>query len=516
VLRGFNPDPSICRVGDDYYIATSTFEWFPGVQIHHSRDLVHFRLLRRPLDSVRQLDLRGNPDSGGVWAPCLSHDGTQFYLIYTDVKTWTDGFNDSHNYLVTAPSIAGPWSDPIYLNSSGFDPSLFHDRDGRKWLVNMRWDYRPGRSHFNGIVLQEYSNESRRLVGPVHEIFAGSALGITEAPHLYRRGDLYYLMVAEGGTSYEHAVTVARATALTGPYELDPRTPMLCAFRQDTALQKTGHASLVETPRGELYLAHLLGRPLGTRARCTLGRETGLQAVHFDSTGWLRLTDGSTLAKQIVPAPELPPHPWPASPIRREFTELLLPSEFQTLRVPFDDSFASLAERRGHLRLRGGESPASRNRQSLVARRVQSHRVSFCTSIEFAPETYQQFAGLVCWYDTSHFFLLSVSSDEVVGRCLRLLACDRGKLHDPLGAVVASPGPGAIELRGDLVGEELTWSHRSAPGPWRQLPVMLDASILSDDYVNLGFTGAFVGMAAYDLSGRRCPADFAYFDYEES
>ncbi len=153
ILPGFNPDPSIVRVGDDYYIATSTFEWFPGVQIHHSRDLVHWRLLTRPLTRPSQLNMLGDPDSCGVWAPCLTHADGLFHLIYTDVKRYGRtsqagaagaSLRDFHNYLVTSPAIDGEWSDPIYLNSSGFDPSLFHDDDGRKYLVNMLWDHRPG------------------------------------------------------------------------------------------------------------------------------------------------------------------------------------------------------------------------------------------------------------------------------------------------------------------------------------------------------------------------------------
>ena len=131
ILTGFNPDPSICRVGDDFYIATSTFDWFPGVQIHHSRDLVHWHLLTRPLTRVSQLNMKGNPDSCGVWAPNLTYKDGMFYLVYTDVKRFDGRWKDTHNYLVTATEIDGEWSDPIYLNSSGFDPSLFHDEDGR-------------------------------------------------------------------------------------------------------------------------------------------------------------------------------------------------------------------------------------------------------------------------------------------------------------------------------------------------------------------------------------------------
>ncbi len=143
ILPGFNPDPSICRVGADYYIATSTFEWYPGVQIHHSRDLVNWRLVRRPLERAAQLDLRGDPDSCGVWAPCLSHADGRFWLVYTDVK------RPRRQFQGRAQTISSPrrrsrrrWSDPSYVNSSGFDPSLFHDDDGRKWFVNMIWNHR--------------------------------------------------------------------------------------------------------------------------------------------------------------------------------------------------------------------------------------------------------------------------------------------------------------------------------------------------------------------------------------
>lgn len=198
ILRGFHPDPSICRAGEDYYIATSTFEWFPGVRIHHSRDLVHWKPIQSPLTRTSQLHMEGNIDSGGVWAPCLSYDNGVFYLIYTDVKSRVGAFKDTHNYLVTATNIEGPWSEPVYLNSSGFDPSLFHDEDGRKWLVNMIWDHRKGKNRFSGIVLQEFSVQEHKLTGPAVNIFKGTELGLTEAPHLYKYKGYYYLLTAEG------------------------------------------------------------------------------------------------------------------------------------------------------------------------------------------------------------------------------------------------------------------------------------------------------------------------------
>src|SRR3954465_5329945 len=194
ILSGFNPDPSIVRVGDDYYIATSTFEWYPGVQIHHSRDLVHWRLITRPLRRASHPDMRGEPDSCGIWAPCLTHADGKFWLIYTDVKRYgrTSGAGgapgasprDMYNYLATCDTIDGEWSDPVFLNSSGFNPSLFHDDDGRKYLVNMLWDHRPGMNRFGGIVLQEYSADAGKLIGERMNIFKGTDIGFTEAPHL--------------------------------------------------------------------------------------------------------------------------------------------------------------------------------------------------------------------------------------------------------------------------------------------------------------------------------------------
>jgi xylan 1,4-beta-xylosidase len=180
----------------------------------------------------------GDPDSCGVWAPCLSFADGLFWLIYTDVKRYgrtTVGgasgasLRDFHNYLVTSPRVDGDWSDPVYLNSSGFDPSLFHDDDGRKYLVNMLWDPRPGNNRFAGIVLQEYSVKERQLAGQRINIFKGTPLGFTEAPHLYKRNGWYCLLTAEGGTGWGHSVTMARSRELTGPYELHPDTHILSA-----------------------------------------------------------------------------------------------------------------------------------------------------------------------------------------------------------------------------------------------------------------------------------------------
>jgi len=528
ILPGFNPDPSILRVGDDYYIATSTFEWYPGVQIHHSRDLVHWRLLTRPLDRASQLNMLGEPDSCGIWAPCLTYADGMFWLIYTDVKRYGRtsqpgaagaSLRDTHNYLVTSKSMDGPWSAPVHLNSSGFDPSLFHDDDGRKYLVNMQWDHRPGVNRFSGIVLQEYSASKRKLVGPIHLIFRGTSIGFTEGPHLYKRNGYYYLLTAEGGTGWGHAVTMARSREITGPYELHPDTYLLTSRdRPDVELQRAGHADLVETQNGETYMVHLCGRPLRNRGRCTLGRETAIQRMEWAEDGWLRGRSG-TCPKLEVPAPDLPPHPFPPSPEREDFDGRHLPIDFQWLRSPWPDELFSLTERPGHLRLYGRETIGSLFRQSLVARRQQSHCYSAATVIEFEPDRFQQMAGLVCYYSGAKFHYLYVSHDAELGKHIRIMSCLPDQVQsDWFSAPIAIPAGVPVELRVEVDFERLYFAYRIGGGEWSRMPGPLDASILSDEAAAPGtpnFTGAFVGVCCQDLSGTARPADFDYFVYRE-
>ena len=522
ILPGFNPDPSILRVGGDYYIATSTFEWYPGVQIHHSRDLEHWRLLTRPLRRASQLDLRGDPDSCGIWAPCLSHDGERFHLVYTDVKRYGRttiagasgaSLRDFHNYLVTAETIDGDWSDPIPLNSSGFDPSLFHDADGRKWLVNMLWDHRPGRNRFAGIVAQEYDPAARALVGERSLIFEGTALGLTEAPHLYRRGDYYYLLTAEGGTQWNHAVTMARARSLLGPYELHPDRQILSSrARPDAPLQRAGHADLVETPEGETWMAYLCGRPLPNRGRCVLGRETALQRMRWGEDLWLYTLDGEGL-------PTVAAEAGPAIDERHEFDAAALPLAFQWLRSPHPEQLFSLTARPGFLRLYGRETIGSLFTQALVARRQQAFCYSAAARMEFEPAHFQQAAGLVCYYNGAKFHYLHVTHDEVVGRHLRVMSALPDSAQADAFTVPVPIPPGPIELRVEVDFERLRFAFRpDGAADWTWLPELFDASILSDEASAPGqpnFTGAFVGMACQDLAGTGRPADFDWFAYRE-
>jgi xylan 1,4-beta-xylosidase len=527
ILRGFNPDPSILRVGDDYYIATSSFEWFPGVQIHHSRDLVNWRLLTRPLRRASQLNMLGDPDSCGIWAPCLSHDGELFHLVYTDVKRYGRtsvggaagaSLRDFHNYIVTAKTIDGEWSDPVYINSSGFDPSLFHDDDGRKWFLNMLWDHRPSQNRFAGIVVQEYSPESKSLIGQRVNIFAGTPLGLTEAPHLYKRDGWYYLLTAEGGTGWNHAVTMARSRDLLGPYETHPDTYVLSARnRPDAPLQRAGHADLVETQAGDTYMAYLCGRPLRNRGRCTLGRETAIQKMQWRD-GWLYTEGEAGMPALQTPAPKLAAHPFTPTPERDDFDTPLLATDWQWLRTPFPDTIFNLTARPGHLRLYGRETIGSLFTQALVARRQQAHCYSAETIMDFDPAHFQQAAGLVCYYGANKFHYLHVTHDEAHGRHIRVMsALPDAPVGDAFTTPIAIPA-GPIGLRVEVDEERLFFAWRLGDGAWERLAQTFDASILSDEAQMPGspnFTGAFVGMACQDMSGTGAPADFDYFRYRE-
>jgi len=517
ILKGFNPDPSILRVGDDYYIATSTFEWFPGVQIHHSKDLINWKLITHPLNRISQLDMRGNPSSGGVWAPCLSYDNGTFYLIYTDVKSLHGIFKDTHNYLVTTKDILGQWSEPIYLNSSGFDPSLFHDDDGRKWFVNMIWEHREEKNSFAGIVLQEYSSDEKQLVGTKMNIFLGSEIKRTEGPHLYKHNGYYYLMTAEGGTSWEHAVTVARSRSITGPYEICPDNPLITSVNNPTLeLQKAGHGSLVETQNKEWYVVHLCGRPLPSRGRCTLGRETAIQKVEWTKEGWLRLSQGGNEPFLQVPAPKLPEHPWKTEPEREDFDSETLNINFQTLRVPLGEDSLSLKERSGFLRLKGQESLSSLFKQSLVARRQQSFCYTATTVLEYNPESSKQMAGLISLYDTENFYYLRISNDEKLGKCLGIIACDNGIYRQYIKDEVSIDGWDKCYLRVQVDYDKLQFFYSMDGENWITIGEVLDSSIMSDEYKDkLRFTGSFVGMCCQDLDGTKRYADFDFFEYVE-
>lgn len=501
-----------------YYIATSTFEWFPGVEIQKSTDLIHWELAGRPLDRLSQLNMTGTAFSDGVWAPGLSYDGKKFYLVFTNVhSSQTEPFKDTPNFLVTSEKIEGPWSEPVYLNSSGFDPSLFHDSDGRKWLINMEWDFRKKEivQRFGGILLQEYEEETRSLKGPVYRIFTGSEIGITEGPHLIKKEGYYYLITAEGGTSYHHVVTMARSRSILGPYELHPENPLLTSWEEESddeqsELKRAGHGSICQGKDGIWYLAYLCGRPVPGTRRCIMGRETAVQPLIWKG-GWPYLASGGK--KPAVTFPMEAEQPRQTSSVRKySFSDGLFWKDFQTLRLPADPAYIYVNDNKKCPTLVGRESIYSRFHQTLIARRQTDFCFRASTMMEFEPESYRHMAGLIYRYSEYNQYYLYKSFEEESGRAVLVLQqVDRGQSRILDQTVI----PDEKILLGVEVHGARGQFYYQCGGEKREIGDRIDATILSDEYAEpRGFTGAFTGICVQDLLSQKKSADFTWFLYE--
>lgn len=519
ILPGFHPDPSVVQVGDDYYLATSTFEWWPGVEIYHSRDLARWQPVGSAVRETLQANLRGNCNSGGIWAPHLSYSEGKFWLAYTDVKTISP-FKDTLNYVITTSDIRGPWSEPVFVTASGFDPSFFHDEDGRHYFLNMLFDYRPGRQRFAGTVIQEFDPQTMRLVGERRHFYKGNALGTCEGPQILKKDGFYYLLCAAGGTGYSHAATVARCKNLQGPFEESPFFPLLTsADVPDAPLQKSGHACFLRH-KGEWYIVHLCARPLSVRGNCVLGRETALQKIEWVD-GWPRLCGGGCHPRTVVQVEGAAGVPTADHSERVDFAVCReLPLSFKTLRGPLAPEQYSLDARKGYLRLYGRQSLASLHSQTLLARRWQAFDFTVETWMEFSPENFQQMAGLVLFYDTEHwFYACQTFGEEQGGPVLLALAAEAGQLRT-LSPAVPWPAGQPVVLRAQVTAGTARFSFGSPGAGFCPLGGEFDVQPLSDDSImansgRMAFTGAMAGICAQDMDRHTSCADFRYFHYLE-
>lgn len=522
ILRGFNPDPAICKAGDDYFIATSTFEWFPGVRIHQSKDLANWQLVSLPLDRVSQLDMRGVPDSCGIWAPCLSHRDGVFYLIYTVVRFYQGDYKVADNYLVTATDIAGPWSEPTYLNSGCFDPSLFHDDDGRSWYLYTRWDHRREESpsdtrpvkYFNGIMMREFDHDSGKLKDEAQCIYPGTALGMVEGPHIYKIGEYYHLLTAEGGTFHNHAAGFARSKSIFGPYEDDPKDHILKSNQKESSLRRCGHASIAHIKDDEYVLAHLCGRPLPYRGRSVLGRETSIQKLRLNAEQWFEPADGVRCVHEQPVIGMAEQNPQNASFVD-DFSGDSLHPRYQFPRVPLGEEHCSVRKQPGSLYLKGQEFIGSLFNQTLIAFRQESYNFELSTKLSFAPRSFEQIAGLTCYYNSTKYVYLLVSAEDDGSRCLDFQVCDNGNLNYPLGQRIALPAQGDIELKFEVEMDTLKAFYKLDGGQWIDTGAGADYSTLSDEYGGENFTGAMLGLACQDLVGVGAEAYFDYLSYQE-
>lgn len=495
IIRGFNPDPSVIRIGDDYYIATSTFEWWKGVNIYHSRDLVNWTLHSRPLNKKSLLDLTGVPDGGGVWAPCLTYDGKKVYLVYTLVKE-RGPMMQTDNYLIETDNINGEWSERVYLNSVGFDPSLFHDDDGKKYLISLENHYEKDK-RFNGLYIEEYDNNLKKLVGGRRLLYKEPNGELVEGAHLYKKDGYYYLLKAQGGTGVRHSAQMARSKSLFGEWEEDSKILLHARDDKTLPLQKAGHADIVDTPKGDLYMVHLASRSLG--GLC--GRETCIQPVIW-SDGWLRLKQGgSTPYVNVVAEAERNDRDVRLYAFTREEDIF----EFQSLR---DDLSDKLSFSDKGMELVGGSGLNSRFDQSLLARRVDEENIEASVEISFEPDNDRQLAGLVLIYDTAHWHYLYITKKDGKKTC-KVLSCDGGGLIYYDNEVEV--GKNGAVLKAIIKDKRLQFF---ADG--NLVCDNVDATILSDEHIYLGFTGAMVGVNCIDLEKREKSAFFKNFEYKTS
>lgn len=528
VVRGFAPDPSVVRVGEWYYLATSSFEWFPTIPLHRSRDLVHWEHAGAVDTAVPEGSLLGVPDSGGVWAPALSHADGLFWVTYSVVRSVGTRYYDLTTYVATAPDVAGPWSVPVRVPGHGFDPSLFH-HDGRHYLLNLQNDSRVGGRRFDGIVLTELDVPApggvpdvarARAVGPTHLLLQRDEL--VEGPKITVHDGWFFLLLAQGGTGVEHGVLVARSRSLTGPYEVD-ETPLLTS-RDDPSvpLQKAGHGELVQAPTGDWFLTHLASRPVATPdgPRNPLGRETCVQPVVWRD-GWPRLAYGGWHPATEIEVPDVPgmsgvvplgtPSSAPAG------LDAVPGWPWSTLREP-PGNWAD-ASRPGRVRLRGRMGPESRWQQSLLAQRWTEHRCDVEVTVDAAPTTFTQSAGLVLWYGTTSYYQLHVTwaepdgepqaGQQWAGDGRRVVALVHGRPDGArvLATVAAPEGP--VRLRAEVDGAVGRLFAGPDGGAVERVGEDVDVSELSDDYGEpLRFTGAFAGISAVDLVDGTFTADF--------
>jgi len=502
VLPGFHPDPSICRVGDDFYLVVSSFEYFPGIPLFHSRDLVSWTPLGHVLDRPEQLDLSQAPASGGVFAPTIRWHRGVFYVTATNVS-------GRGHFIVSAVDPAGPWSDPVWVDQNGIDPSLFFEDDLVYFTSNVEPD--PSGPHLvqapfrRGIQQSLIDPGSGSVLTPPRFVWEGSGGRYPEGPHLYRRGDHYYLVISEGGTEYGHRVTVGRSTSPWGPFEASPYGPMVSHGSIASPLQAVGHADLIELDDDEWWMVCLGVRPRGQWPRHVLGRETLLAPVSWTDDGWPRVGEQSEVAV-APPRPSLPVHEVRPAPVRDDFDAETLHPSWQFLRrpVPLD----VLLSRPGSLTLPTG-APLRDNRfPSFVGRRQQHHYFVSRALLESAPDGTGDEAGLVVWMNESHFFSLAVrragdASEVALRQVIGRIDLETVLQEVPLGPVV-------LEVRGD--GDEYIFSATAADGS-RTEETPLEARFLSTEFAG-GFTGAFVGLFAASAGSATGVASFDWFEYE--
>ncbi|WP_296718034.1 glycoside hydrolase family 43 protein [Erythrobacter sp.] len=494
VLPGFHPDPSIVRVGDDFYAVTSTFSWFPGLPILHSTDLVNWRLIGNAIDRPTQLDFSGLGTNRGLFAPAIEHHDGRFWIVNTCIEC-------GGNFVITASDPAGPWSDPAWLDFSGIDPSLFFDADGTAWIVYN--DAPPGEPRYEGhraLWLQQFDAHTVQVMPGRTLLVDGGVDPSTnpiwaEGPHIYKVGEWYYLLTAEGGTADQHSQTIYRSRALKGPYTPGPFNPILTqrdlpADRPDR-VEATGHADIVKLDDDTWWGVFLATRPFAGQSTL-MGRETFLLPLEWKD-GWPRFLDRGEAVPMVAERPNLPAATGSEWQNWRDEFDGALSDEWIGLRTPGQE--ALIAVDAGELRVVAGPAAAgSLGKPAFIGRRLRHHKAEFTTRLTFAPQRGGDFAGLLAFMDEHHFLAAGKERGRLVVRL-------RTSAEQGTSGVVVTDQPltaeGPVELKLALDGGSARIFWRSADADeWQQVGETINVEPLASVHAGL-FTGLVVGPYAY-------------------
>ena len=513
VLPGFYPDPSVCRAGEDYYLVTSSFVYFPGLPIFHSRDLVHWEQIGHGITEENAPDYKNCETSLGLWAPTIRfHEGV-FYIINTFVSGGREAARD--NYIITAKNPAGPWSKPVFIEGAdGIDPSLFFDGEGGLWYTGNFIAKNPLYEGHHGIYLCRLDRKTFQFTGERTVIWDGSLTHSRwiEAPHIYRKDGFYYLMAAEGGTFAEHSVVMARAKELTGPYEPCPRNPIITHRHLPLShpVSVVGHGDLIETQNHEWWMV-LLGVRNYEEHHFNTGRETFLTPVRWEENDWPMADSENGLVNEEERLPDLPEYRIAPRTRCEQFEEEELSFMWNTIHPPVG-KFYSLRERKGWLRL--SLLPQTMEEiccPAFVGRRQEDKQFLARTVMEFIPCSEAEEAGISLVQDDRYHYSL-VKGKSGAGEVLRVYRVENGKKQ--LETEIILKTEKQLYLSVLCRGETYDFYYGFKEGEYIEAAAGLPARVLSS-WENKGFTGAYLGMYATS-NGRESTnaADFDWFLYE--
>jgi alpha-N-arabinofuranosidase len=509
ILKGFYPDPSITRVGDDYYLVTSTFSYFPGIPVFHSRDLVNWTQIGNAIDRPDQLDFKNLGMSRGVFAPAIEHRNGTFYILNTCVDC-------GGNFVITATNPAGPWSDPTWLPEieGGIDPSLFFDKDGSAWILNNGPpEGEPLYEGHRAIWIQRFDPAASKMMGP-RTLLVNGGVDLSkkpiwiEGPHIIRKDGFYYLIAAEGGTAEGHSQVVLRSRAVIGPYVPHAGNPILTqrdlSRERPHPITSAGHADFVQTPSGEWWATFLAVRPYAGDYYNT-GREVFLMPVTW-ADGWPRITRPGQAIPYVHPRPLLPRQPAAAVPTSGSFT---VTDEFDGAALPPYWMMMRNPREQWH-RLRGGVLELRARpvgigdfgNPSFLGRRQQHIDATATTSLRFRPQRVGDEAGIVAIQNDEYWYFLAVARES--GRTVLKLERRNGAAEPAAGTLLASvPLPprhsAPVQLRIRARGADYDFAYALQPGAWQPIGGRQDGTILSTKTAG-GFVGALFGVHAYSAS----------------